>query len=208
MMEKLDLKKLKIQTRRTILEDGLLEIMLGVYFILSAFYLINKTLIINYFFLPVALVLIDVLRRRYVYPRTGFAKLNIPAVELIRVFLGIILGIALITGIVALVATGFGKPVQGNWKDIFTFALILFTTLFFCILAYRFKVHRWYLHGFLIGFAILLNQFVKIPLLVIVLGLFMITTGLWVFIRFLRNFPEQPDAVPDYAQATPDGEQS
>jgi hypothetical protein len=198
MIEKPDLKTMKTKVHRTILEDGLLEIMLGIYFVLSGLYLKDKSLVINYFWLPVALVLIDVLRRRYVYPRTGFARLKMKASEIIRVFLAIILGVGLIAALIALVAAGFGEPIKGKWRDILTIALILFTTIFFCFIAYRFDVPRWYLHGILIGSVILLNQFVKIPMLVIALGGLIIAIGMWVFIDFLNKYPVQTDQSLNY----------
>lgn len=193
MVEKLDLKKLRVKTHRTILEDGLLEVMLGIYFVLSGLYLTNKSLIINYLWLPFALVLIDVIRRRYVYPRTGYAKIKLSTREIVGVLLAIVLGIALLTGIIALITAGVGDPLAGNWRNSLTFALIIFTTIFFCVIAYRFSAPRWYLHGFLIGSVILLNQVVKVPALVFGLGVLIIAIGLWVFFSYLREYPVQSD---------------
>jgi hypothetical protein len=195
MVEKLNLRKIKIKTQRTILEDGLLELMLGIYFVLSGIYLANKSLILNYLWLPFALVLIDVIRRRYVYPRTGYVKLKLSTNEIIRMLLAIVIGVGLITGITALIATGIGRPLAGNWRNSLTFALILFTIIFFCGIAYRYSTPRWYFHGILIGFVILINQVIKIPALVIGLGVLMIATGLWVFTGYLRKHPVQSDEV-------------
>ena len=76
MSEPIDLKAIKTKIHRTILEDGLLDIMLGIYLILSGIYLFNKSLILNYIWFPIALVLIEVIRRRYIFPRSGYVKLN------------------------------------------------------------------------------------------------------------------------------------
>jgi hypothetical protein len=166
MVEKLDIKKIKIQTQRTILEDGLLEIMMGIYFILSGIYLTNKSLIINYLWLPLALVLVEVIRRRYVYPRTGYARLSLSTRDIVGVLLGVIGSIALLTGIIALIAVG-------NWRGSLPYSLAIVTTIFFWVIAYRFKSLRWYLHGILIGSVILINQVIKIPALVFGLGVLM-----------------------------------
>ena len=145
MVEKLDIKKIKIKTQRTILEDGLLEIMMGVYFILSGIYLTNKSLIINYLWLPLALVLIEVIRRRYVYPHTGYARLSLSTREIVGVLLAVIGVTALITGIIALIAVGNWKPLVGNWRGSLPYSLAIVTAFFFCVIAYRFKSPRWYL---------------------------------------------------------------
>ena len=180
MVEKLDIKKIKIKAQGTILEDGLLEVMIGVYFILSGIYLTNKSLIINYLWLPFALVLIEVIRRRYVYPRTGYARLNLSTREIAGVLLAVMGGVALLTGIIALIAVGNGKPLIGNWRGSLPYSLAIVTTIFFCVIAYRYNAPRWYLHGILIGSVILINQVI-------------INTGLWVFISFLREFPQESD---------------
>ena len=65
----------KKKAERTILEDGLVDNTMGIYILLSGFFLINRKIILNYIWLPIGLVNIDVIRRKYIYPCTGYAKL-------------------------------------------------------------------------------------------------------------------------------------
>ena len=189
MTETIDLNSIKIKIHRTILEDGLIEIMLGVYLTLSGIYLSNRSLILNYIWLPIGFVLIDILRRRYVYPRTGYAKISFSAAEIVRIFGALIIGIAVLTALIALIATGMGRPIEENWREIITFALIFFTVIFFCFIAHRFNVPRWYLHGITMGIVFPLSKMFDVHGLVLGLGVWIALVGVYVFLRFLNETP-------------------
>ena len=77
MSEINNLQELKIRAQRSVLDDGLLDITMGVYLVLSGLFLNNRLLVINYIWLPFGLVLVDVIRGKYIYPRTGYAKFQL-----------------------------------------------------------------------------------------------------------------------------------
>jgi hypothetical protein len=171
--------------------------MLGITLALSGVYLFNKSLIMNYFWLPFALVFIEVLRRRYVYPRTGYAKPSISGTEVIGIFGILILGLALLAALVQLIAISMDQPIKGNWREIVSFALILLAVIFFCFIAYRFSVPRWYMHGITMGIVFTLSKTFDAAGLVLGLGIWITLVGGYVFLRFLNQYPIGETPVSD-----------
>jgi hypothetical protein len=78
-LENINLEVVQRRVHRTIIEDGLLDIMIGVALVLSSLHLMNRSLVLNYLWIPIAVVLIEIIRRRFVYPRTGYVKLSFSA---------------------------------------------------------------------------------------------------------------------------------
>lgn len=193
MSETMDLKAVKTRIYRIILEDGLLEIMMGIYLVLSGIYLNKTSLILNYLWLPIGLILIEVIRRRYIYPRTGYVKISLPAIEIVKILGGILIIGAILTIFIALFAHSLGRPVEGNWREIISYALIFLLIIVFCFIAYRFYAPRWYLHGVSIGLVFLVSKLLDAPKLVFGLGIWITLVGLIVFIRYLSQFPVEPD---------------
>jgi len=187
----INLKVVERQVHRTIIEDGLLDITIGVYMILSSFHLENRSFIWNYLWMPIGLVLIEVIRRRFIFPRTGFVKITFTAGK-VASMLGVTIGaMTLLTALLALIAAGIGQPVRENWREILTLSLIIFTVIFFCFIAFRFKVSRWYIHGLLLGASLLLGRAFDAPGILIALGIWLILVGGFVFIRIIQRFPLQ-----------------
>jgi hypothetical protein len=205
MSEIIDLKTVKIKIYRTILEDGLLEIMMGIYFILSVFYINNQSFILHYLWLPIGLVLIEVIRRRIIFPRSGYAKISLSAGEIGTIFGIIIIGVAILTALIAVIAAGIGLPIVKNWREIISYALIFFLVISFCFIGYRFKLSRWFLHGISIGLVLLLSKVFDIDEFVFILGIWVTLVGLIVLVRYIRQFPVEPNHTLDHEIPSEDG---
>jgi len=190
--ETIDIKAVTKQIHRTIVEDGLLDIMIGIALILSTFHLMG---ILSYFWIlwvPIAVVLTQVVRRRFIYPRTGYVNFSLSAGQVASIFGLSIAVIALLTILLALIATGIGKPIKENWREILNLSLIAYTVLFFCFIAFQFNAPRWYMHGILMGGAFLLGRAFEAHGIVIALGIWIILVGTYVFLRFIQRFPIEP----------------
>ena len=197
MSDTLDLNAIKTHIYRTVLEDGLLEIMMGIYLLLSGFYINNKFMILYYLWLPIALILMEIIRRRYVYPRSGYVKISFSAIQIIAILGSILVGTVILATLIALTATGIGHPIKGNWREIISYALIFLLVISFCFIAYRFKTPRWYMHGISTGIIFLISKTLAAHGLVLGLGIWITLVGVYVFIRFLRHFPIEPDNISD-----------
>ena len=200
MSQDIDFKCITRNIYRTVLEDGLLEMMLGVYLVLSGIFLMNKTLILNYLFLPFALLLIEYLRRKFIYPRVGYVKIKISVRRLFKIFVFILVGFVVTTLLTALISVGVGQTWFGSWQNFITYALILFTVVFFCGIGVRFKIARWFLYGILIGIVFMLSKMIDAHGLLILLGVCVAIIGIVVFTRFIQEYPIQPvdiEGVPD-----------
>ena len=86
----------------------------------------------NYLWLPLGFVLIEVVRRRYVFPRTGYAKISLSTVEIISIFGVLLAGTAMLSVLIALIAGSMGHLVEGNWREIISYALIGVLVMAFC----------------------------------------------------------------------------
>jgi len=190
----IDLQAVGKQVNRTVVEDGLLEIMFGIALILSSFNLMIRSFILNYLWIPVAIFLIEFIRKRFVYPRTGYWQISFSIGRVARIFGVIILAIAVLTVIITIVLGGFGGADQGGWRRGLTIALIIFSVLFFCFIAYWFHVPRWYVHGILIGVAFITGRAYDAHWVVIPLGVWITLAGVYVFVSFLRRNPVQTPA--------------
>jgi len=200
MSQDIDLNYFSRNIYRTVLEDGLLETMLGVYLILSGIFLMNKTLILNYLFLPFALILIESLRRKFIFPRVGYVKIKIPAKSLVNRFSFILIGFAVTILLTAFLSVGIGQTWFGSWRDFISYALILVAVVFFCGIGIKFKIVRWFLHGILVGIVFLLSKMIDAHGLLILLGVYVAIIGIVVFLRFIQENPIQPvdfKGVPD-----------
>jgi hypothetical protein len=196
MSGNLDLKTIRVKIYGTIIEDGLLEIMIGVYFILSSIFLSNRAMILNFLWLPVAPVLIEVIRRRYIYPRAGYAKISLSVVEIITILTAILVVVIILAGLIGLFAMGTSHPLAKDWRSILIYALILATAISFCFIAYRFGAVRWYMHGVSMGVIFLLGKLFNATELVLLLGIWITLVGIAVFIRFTNRFRTEPDQNP------------
>jgi hypothetical protein len=197
-----DIKVLSRNIHKTVVEDGLLEIMMGIYLVFSYFFLVNRSLIFNFIFLPFITVIIEIVRKKFIYPRVGYAKIKLSAVQIISIFLILIVGYCITLLITAVVISGFGTAWGENWRNLLTFSLIVFTAVFFCGIAFRFKLPRWYFHGILLGILLLIGRFFKVTELVLALGSLMIIIGTVVFTRFLKSHPFNPEVPGEYSNAS------
>jgi hypothetical protein len=201
-MEKIDLTQIELNIFRDYLQDGLIEMLLGALFFLVGLTLIGGTpLVIFALAIP---LLLRPLKRRFVYPRTGYVELRegdpgpVPWFTLGSFLLG------LITLVLVLIAVGvIGDP--GRW---YRWMPILFGISFagiFLGLGLKVGLARYFILAFLALAAVPVFVLLPLPGKLENLGLYLASVGavalVWgliVFVQFLHQHPlpvEEDDDV-------------
>jgi hypothetical protein len=137
----------------------------------------------------------------------GYAKILLSTTEIVTVLGAILIGFAVLAALIALIAAGIDHPVEGNWREISSYALILLLVISFCFIAYRFSVPRWYMHGISMGIILILGKAFDAPGLVLGLGIWVTLVGAFVLVQFMKQFPTEPDQLSE-PQAEEDADAS
>jgi hypothetical protein len=214
MSIKLDLKETERRANYAAFQDGLTEILMGLFLFFYGGTLATNILPVGLVFILVAVFfgkpLTEGIKKRYIYPRTGYVKLTedphttgkgiaISAVIMIVVLLGALgISIAVLgqkTGLdffltyIVPPASGFMLAIGPYW------------------LGQTYGLRRGYLWAALFvlgGIAMpifsIASGYEAVGLLCTLVGLLTLVTGTIMFVRFIRKYPPQPmevEEVPD-----------
>ncbi|MFN2275297.1 MAG: hypothetical protein ACK2TX_10675 [Anaerolineales bacterium] len=152
-------------------------------------------------FLPLWMIILPALwlvRRYVVTPRIGFVKFGAWRVSRVKRFNVVVLIVLVLSSILGLLSAVEFDAVPG-WVHSARFSLVFL--LIFSITAYFLDLTRLYVYGILIALGYLtgelLYQYLKVPHHGIPVtfgfgGLAITLTGVILFVRFLRDHPQQP----------------
>lgn len=191
MSQTKDIRELERKALHTYLQDGLLDIVLGVQLVLLSLFLSNRSLSFVVLWTPLALGSLEALRKRLTYPRVGYVKLPQPASLVIKVLIACLLGMAFCLGIAVLGRVALGFPLSGHGRSTCGFAAAVFITATYCFLAYRFKAYRWFVYGALLSPVFMIANRLDAPALMAGLGAVVMMVGLVVLVGFLRRYPAE-----------------
>jgi len=197
MENSIDLKKIEQKVYRESVRDGLVEIFWGIAFIAATGYFLIRGFSI--FMILLVLVIIPIarkkLKKRYVYPRTGYAKLHEDSLKEIA---GILLYMAVV---IAVMAAAFflvyDDPTNPDlwlkWSPVFFGAMLTGAYLDIG----RRSGNRWYygiaVLALLSGVILSVLEFTSLKTGVILylpfMGTVLILTGVVLLRRFLRKYP-------------------
>jgi hypothetical protein len=199
MKQPTDLNDITRKTRHLYFQDGLLDILLGIHLLLI-YFVIEHHLLLNIPWIVIGPVIIEGIRKRTTYPRTGYAKMARQGATALRIILVCIIGIILLAAVTALVFILIGLSVQNNWQNVIKIAAVLFIPVIFGLLAHEHKVYRWLLYGIFIGlgglaFMAIVPQIIQYYF--VLLGIVVSLIGLKIFFDFLKNTPRQAEEAPD-----------
>jgi hypothetical protein len=199
MTSVVDISHIERKTRRLQFQDGLMDILLGVHLLLT-YFVIEYRLLFNIPWIVIGPVLIEAIRKRTTYPRTGYAKAAKKGTTALRIALVCIIGIILLAAVTALIFLLIGLPVQNNWHNVIKIAAVLFIPVIFGLLAHEHGVYRWFIYGVLIGLGGLAFMSIaphSIQYYFVFLGGVISLIGLRIFLDFLKRNPAQPEEAPD-----------
>jgi hypothetical protein len=211
-MQELDLKTIRQRAMRSLLQDGILEIVFGIYLLAWGVALdVNSGALP---FLPFGLVfipvIIKVVQRRFVYPRVGYADFGVAnkkgAAGSVARLTASLIGLSIGVFAVLIWKSGIGlKLWSTHMLPVLVGVLVALAPLIF---AFKYRVTRWYAFGALFiasGFAVqrmnpLWNHMDIIGAELEIDGGIALAAGLALFIRFLRRYPVQAAEVRDGAR--------
>lgn len=194
-----DLEAIKRRTRHLHFRDGLMDILLGVHLLLT-YFVIEYHLLLNIPWIVIGPVIVEAIRKRTTYPRTGYAKMANQGTTAVRIVLVCIIGIVLLALVTALIFILLGLPIQNNWHNVIKIAAVLFIPVIFGLLAHEHRVYRWLVYGILIGLGGLAIMSIaphSIQWYFVVLGCTISLVGVMVFVDFLKKNPRVPEGVSD-----------
>jgi hypothetical protein len=193
MEDPIDLQKVERRVMATMHQDGLMDLGIGLGTMIIG-YAMHTHRTIYFVILPILLAMfIRGMRRRFTYPRIGFAKLKSPSLTPVKVI--VFSSIIVISVVLAMVRRlPRSAPIKisssGQWLFYSYFIALIVLTLAI-MLAYRLKAFR------IFGYVVLAlgcwvhSRFAPIPLpfYVMVVGLVAMITGSVLFVKFLRSHP-------------------
>ncbi len=203
MAERIDLERIERNVFRDYFQDGLVDMLFGAYFLLIGLGLLGGSVapfvVLIVFFAP----LLRRLKARFTYPRTGYVEFRQGDPQALPWF---VLG-SVVLGLVALVAVLIATSVIAQpdhwyrWMPIF-FSICL--AGIFLGLALRVGLVRYYVDAgvALAGgptFALLLlpGKLANIGLFFAAVGAVFLASGVFAFVRFLREYPLPTEGAGD-----------
>jgi hypothetical protein len=203
MVGNIDLKQIERNVFRDYFRDGLADMMIGAYFLFIGLGLAAGTAPFVVFAIVFFAPLLRGLKKRFTYPRSGYAELREGDPQALVWFaLGsLVLGLAALVAV--LIANGvIAQPAQWyRWMPIF-FGIWLAGTFFG--LGLRVGVVRYYVlacvalaGGPISALVPLTGKLDNIGLFFAVVGAVLLTWGVLAFVRFLRIHPLPTERVAD-----------
>ncbi len=196
MDQQLDIKKIGQKAFSQSQQDGLMEFVMGICLLAMSTRLLSRVLIGMF---PIAIILfgpvLNALRKRFTYPRTGFVKLVEDKPK------DAVTGIALVTLIViAVLAVAFILFANigdfGLWMKWVPFWAGIMLAVMFVSLVAKSAAARYYIfavYSLVTGLILSILQFAEVEtgtlLYFLAMGAFLTSFGLVLFIRFLHRYP-------------------
>jgi len=198
-----DLKELEKKAYRDFQQDGLMEVMMGL--ILMTFGGFFYSTVFAFYILLIVFSgkIVEFVRRRYTYPRIGFVKFHRvnPKDALTGVFLFEFAVIVIIFTLISLFGNVKDYSSWVNWAPLF-FGMIMVGP--FAHAASRSGSVRYTGYAILsviLGIFFSLVEFgsgcTGLILYLVLIGVFLVLSGLVIFIRFLRKYPLPETEVRD-----------
>ena len=198
MDEKIDLRDIEQRAWRVYMEDGLVEIMIGVVlFLASGAFHTSSTVVFLVFWPIFGQNIIEAIRKRYTYPRIGYVKLQSddPKKTARGMFLYMVAVIAIMAVVLYLLfGSGTWAPyLLYQWLPTFVGAMLVGAMTYTKSKSGDARYYAYALVAIAIGVAFSLHRFepvkMGVTLYLLLLSGIMIVTGLARFVVFLRNHP-------------------
>lgn len=200
---KFDLKDVKKEIENSVHEDGLIDLAWGFILFWIAIFIYREVMfdIENTFFMiyPAAFIgiILNTIRKKFVYPRTGFFKSKKDSLSLGKIFIVGGFVIVIFIGMLVFMANEKVIPAVKQLHYIIGFLI----SIVLLISAFVTKVKRYYIYAY-ISFASLLvipfgpeNKIIAALYFTFIISTSMMIGGLFTFIKFLRSNPILQDPI-------------
>jgi len=198
MVEKVNLEKIERNIFRDYMQDGLADMLFGLYFLLIGVALPVGSVapflvLMTVFFAP----LLTGLKKRVTTPRAGYVELRQGDPQAMPWFILGSLGLGLVVQVIVLAAAGvLADP--GQWYRWLPVFFGIWLGGIFLGLGVRVGLARYYTvaalalaSGFIVPFLPLTGKLAHIGMMFAVTGALMLGWGIVTFVRFLRKYPLQ-----------------
>ena len=197
MAEKIDLKEIEKNAYKATLQDGLIDIEIGILFVgmgINAFFsdfvprLMN---IFGFFIVGIIAVMPLLLGKKYIVsPRIGVIKFGPKRKALKKKFiLFSVINTLILIIILILTINSVLQQIPLRGATLLLVLGLLFATLPLSILAYVMQFPRLFVYGLLIGFGLPLAEILEFSLTIFLIGVIILSIGIIYFIKFLRKYP-------------------
>jgi hypothetical protein len=197
MEQQIDVKEIEQKTFRQSQQDGLMEFVMGICMLAMSTRLFSRVLIGMF---PIAIILfspiLNAMRKHFTYPRTGYVKLieDKPKEAIAGIALVTLIVIAVLAVAFILFANVRDFGLWMKWVPLWAGVVI---AIMFVSLAAKSATTRYYifaLYSVVVGFGLSILRFEVVEtgtlLYFLAMGAFLIPSGLILFIRFLRKYPQ------------------
>ena len=203
MAENINLKEMEKKAFRDSNQDGLMEIIFGIFLFAIAGYIGTGDFPILLILLPTfGPIWMQIIRNKFTYPRIGYAKpsLKISKKIVLSVFLYMFVVISIVI-LVPIVGDIWDLSLFYNWSPGF---LGILTIVVFFYIGFRLGSFRYYIFsalslvGFFSLFFINFDTIKRgLEMYFLFMSSFLIISGFIFFIHFLRKYPVQSEELPD-----------
>jgi len=189
MQENVDLKQITKRVYMSYFQDGLWDILLGVYLLGWGVSIWQDLVAVMGGMWVVIYFSVLGIKRAVVYPRSGYIKLNEARKQQMKmVLLGVVLFLLGFS-----VFGMFAFNTRPAWlNDYLMFLLITMFAVVIAILGYWWRVTRWYIYAAIVFMAAAAQQWLNMPteLGFFIPGGIIAMYGVGLFIQFLRKYPK------------------
>lgn len=203
-MEPIDIRQLERNVYRDYFQDGLPDVLIGAFFLFLGVSLPGGSMAPLAVF-PILLFapVLEALKKRFVYPRTGYVELRKGDPRPLPQFIlgALILGLAVL--VTLLLSMGIiGKPAQ--WYRWMPIMFGIWLAGIFLGLALRVRLARYHvvagvalIGGPVCAFLPLERKLEPLGLFLAMVGFVLLAWGVGAFLRFLRRYPVQVEEADD-----------
>ena len=197
MAEKIDLKELEKKAYKTTLQDGLIDVEIGILFVgmgINAFFSDFVPRIVNilgFIIVGIIAVMPVFIGKKYIaQPRVGLIKFGpkrkakkkkILVFSLINTIILVIVVILTLSSVLQQI------PLRG--VVLLLVLGLLFATLPLSIMAYLLQFPRLFVYGLLIGFGLPLAEILEFFVTILLMGIIILIIGLTYLLKFIRKYP-------------------
>ncbi|MFC2023994.1 hypothetical protein ACFLTJ_00215 [Chloroflexota bacterium] len=186
-----DLKSIQTRVYMSFFEDGLWDIVLGVFTLSWGLGILTDTAAFTGIWFMAAYFIAFNLKKRITCPRIG--HITIPQQRRTILRLVIIGVVVLVAGIFVFWFAQMGIALSLRAYFMFIFGTIIAAVIF--LIAYWWRIKRWYAYAaaILVGASLHQWQNVALEWSFIIPGIIILASGTTVFLRFLRHYPKPPE---------------
>jgi hypothetical protein len=187
-MDNVDLKEIRSRVYLSYFQDGLWDILLGLFPIFWGIGLLTDTAGLSGVWFVPAYWIIWALKKRITHPRIGQAKVPQTRKTSVRLLIaGTITFVIAIAAFMSIQLFDSANGLDGYFMFIFGAIIAIMASL----IAYWWRVSRWYAYAALLLAGAASLQWLDTPLAwsFIVPGAIIVLSGVYMLIRFLRRYP-------------------